>query len=263
MLPGLAGGIMDTTRFDDEQFDRAAVALRNTLNGIAITGAGISVESGIPDFRSANGLWSRYNPSEYATMDAFLDNPDKVWNMWYELADTLKGVKPNSAHYALAKLEEMGHIKAVITQNIDALHSHAGSKTVIEYHGNADTMVCPACSRRRGMDLSQRALGAPRCECGGYMKPDVVLFGEIIPEYALKTSERLARGCDVLIVVGTSATVYPAASLPYLAKEGGATVIECNTETTAFTNAVTDIFLQGLAGETLPELVRRVEEANV
>lgn len=253
---------MNTFEFDDALYEQAADVVRNTLNGIAITGAGISVESGIADFRSADGLWARYDPAEYATMDAFLYNPDKVWEMWYELADTLKDVKPNPAHYALARLEEMGHIKAVITQNIDALHHHAGSKTVIEYHGNADTIVCPACSRRRPMDLSQRALGAPRCECGGYMKPDVVLFGEIIPEYALQTSERLARGCDVLIVVGTSATVYPAASLPYLAKEGGATVIECNTEPTAFTNTVTDFFLQGPAGLTLPELVRRVAKAQ-
>ena len=245
-------------KIDDSLYDQAAAALRNTLNGIAVTGAGISVESGIPDFRSANGLWSKYPPAEYATMDAFLFNPDKVWDMWYELADTLKGVQPNAGHTALAKLEEMGHLKAVITQNIDALHHHAGSKTVIEYHGNADTIVCPACSRRRPMDLSQRALGAPRCECGGYMKPDVVLFGEVIPEYALKTSDMLARGCDVLVVVGTSAQVYPAASLPYIAKESGAKVIECNTERTSFTDTVTDFFLQGPAGKTLPELVRRV-----
>ena len=250
---------MSDVTFDDALYAAAAKALHGTLNGIAITGAGISVESGISDFRSAGGLWSRYPPNEFATMDAFLDNPDKVWDMWYELAETLKGVRPNPAHFALARLEELGHVKAVITQNIDALHHHAGTKTVIEYHGNADQVVCPACKRRRAMDLSQRALGAPRCECGGYMKPDVVLFGEIIPEYAMKTSERLARGCDVLLVIGTSATVYPAASLPYLAKESGANVIECNTEKTAFTNTVTDFFLEGPAGRTLPELVRRVE----
>lgn len=245
---------------DETLLREAAELLRGTLNGIAVTGAGISVESGIADFRSIDGLWSRYEPSEYATMEAFLYNPDKVWDLWYELAETLKGVKPNPAHYALARLEELGHIKAVITQNIDALHHHAGSRTVIEYHGNADTMVCPACSRRRPMDLSQRVLGAPRCECGGYMKPDVVLFGEAIPEYAMTTSERLARGCDVLVVVGTSATVYPAASLPYLAKEGGAKVIECNTERTSFTGTITDVFLQGPAGKVLPEIVRLIEE---
>ncbi|MGI6138185.1 MAG: SIR2 family NAD-dependent protein deacylase [Candidatus Hydrogenedentales bacterium] len=247
------------TQLDVTLLQEAAAALRGTLNGIAVTGAGISVDSGIPDFRSADGLWAKYDPTEYATMDAFLQNPDKVWEMWYALADTLKNVSPNPAHLALAHLEELGHIKAVITQNIDALHHHAGSKTVIEYHGNADTIVCPACNRRRPMDLSQRVLGAPRCECGGYMKPDVILFGEIISEYALTTAERLARGCDVMLVIGTSATVFPAASLPYLAKEGGATVIECNIEPTAFSNTVSDIFLQGRAAVVLPELLKWVE----
>lgn len=249
---------MNTFYFDDKVYDGAAEAVRKTTNVIAVTGAGISVESGVPDFRSANGLWAKYPPQEYATIDAFYYNPDKVWEMWYTLAENLGDVRPNPAHYALAQLEEMGHLKAVITQNIDALHQAAGSKTVIEYHGNADTMICPACKRRRPMDLSQRVLGAPRCECGGYMKPNVVFFGEVIPEYALNTSDRLARGCDVLIVVGTSAQVYPAASLPYVAKESGATIIECNTEMTAFTPTVTDFFLQGPAGTTLPELVRRI-----
>lgn len=236
--------------------------LLDTTNAIAVTGAGISVESGIPDFRSAGGLWSRYPPHEFATMDAFFDNPDKVWTMWYELAEQLGDVKPNPAHQALAELESMGHVQAVITQNIDALHQHAGSKTVIEYHGNADQIVCPACGRRRPMDLSQRVLGAPRCECGGYMKPDVILFGEVIPEYALHTSDMLARGCNVLLVVGTSAQVYPAASLPYVAKECGALVIECNTENTSFTHTVTDIFLKGPAGKSLPKLVARMKEMN-
>jgi len=239
-------------------YEKAAEIVRNTINAIAVTGAGISVESGIPDFRSAGGLWTRYPPDQYATMNAFMNDPDKVWEMWYELADTLKDIKPNPGHYALAKLEQLSHLKAIITQNIDALHQHAGSNTVIEYHGNADQIACTACFRHRKMDLSHRTLGAPRCECGGVMKPDVVLFGEAIPEYAMKTSDRLARGCDVLIVVGTSAQVYPAASLPYLAKENGAIIIECNTEPTSFTQVITDIFLQGRAGETLPKLVEHV-----
>lgn len=246
------------TTHDNNVYERAAEVVRTTTNAIAVTGAGISVESGIPDFRSAGGLWTKYPPEQFATMDAFLSDPDKVWEMWYELAATLQDVKPNPGHYALATLEQQTHLKAVITQNIDALHQHAGSNTVIEYHGNADQVACTACFRHRKMDLSQRALGAPRCECGGVMKPDVVLFGETIPEYPLKTSDMLARGCDVLIVVGTSAQVYPAASLPYLAKENGATIIECNTEPTDFTKVITDIFLQGPAGETLPKLVEQV-----
>ncbi len=247
---------------DDALLERAAELIRGTTNAIAVTGAGISVESGIPDFRSAHGLWARYPPDQFATMDAFLRDPDKVWEMWYELAENLQGVKPNPGHYALAELEKMGHIKAIVTQNIDALHQHAGSKTVIEYHGNTDQIACTACFRHRKMDLSHRALGAPRCECGGVMKPDVVLFGEVIPEYALRTSDMLARGCDALIVVGTSAQVYPAAGLPFLAKESGAAVIECNTEPTNFTNVITDVFLQGPAGETLPKLVERVKSVT-
>lgn len=247
---------------NDDIFVKAADVLRKTTNAIAVTGAGISVESGIADFRSPAGLWSKYPPEEYATMDAFMRDPDKVWELWYELAETVQGVKPNPAHYALAKLEELGHIKAVITQNIDALHHHAGSKTVIEYHGNADQIACTACFRHRKMDLSQRALGAPRCECGGIMKPNVILFGETIPDYALKTSDMLAKGCDVLIVVGTSAKVYPAASLPFLAKENGATIIECNIEPTSFTQVITDYFLEGCAGETLPKLVDYVTEKH-
>ncbi|MCK5861824.1 MAG: NAD-dependent deacylase, partial [Candidatus Hydrogenedentes bacterium] len=207
-------------------YEKAGQILANTTNAIAVTGAGISVESGIPDFRSADGIWTRYPPEQFATITAFNEDPDKVWEMWYELADSLQGVKANPGHHALAKLEELGHIKAVITQNIDALHQQAGSNTVIEYHGNASQIACTSCFRHRDLDLSHRAQGAPRCECGSAMKPDVVLFGEAIPEYALKTSDMLAHNCDALIVVGTSAQVFPAASLPYLAKENGATIIE-------------------------------------
>ena len=134
---------------DDSVYVKAADAIRKTMNAIAVTGAGISVESGIPDFRSPGGLWTKYPPDQYATMDAFFKDPDKVWDMWYELAESLKGVKPNPGHYALAKLEQMGHIKAVITQNIDALHQHAGSNTVIEYHGNADQIAVPYASPSR------------------------------------------------------------------------------------------------------------------
>ncbi len=239
-------------------YEQAAAALKTARRAVAVTGAGISVESGIPDFRSADGLWSRFPPDEYATIDAFYADPDKVWEMWYALAENLRDVAPNPAHFALAELEDLGVLKAVITQNIDALHQHAGNGTVIEYHGNADTLFCPACHRRRGMDLGHRALGAPRCECGGYMKPDVVLFGEMIPQNALHLADSLARSCDVMLVVGTSAQVYPAAGLPRIAKESGALIVECNLEPTDFTRAITDVFLQGPAGQTLPRLLGMV-----
>ena len=244
--------------YAEESYAAAADAIRGANRVVAVTGAGISVESGIPDFRSPGGLWSKYPPQEYATIEAFYDDPDKVWELWYDLAETLQDVRPNPGHYALAELEEMGRLSVVVTQNIDALHHAAGNTSVIEYHGRADTLHCPACHRRRPMDLGHRSLGAPRCECGGYMKPDVVLFGELIPEKALHHADALARNCGVMVVVGTSATVYPAAGLPHIAKESGAFIIECNTEPTQFTRTITDIFLQGPAGITLPRLVDKV-----
>jgi len=241
-----------------DPYEAAAQAIQQSANVIAVTGAGASTESGIADFRSPGGIWERYPAHEYATLDAFLDDPDKVWTLWYELGEALREAKPNAGHYALAKLEELGHLKAVITQNIDNLHFEAGNTAVIEYHGNADRLMCPACHRRRDMDFAHRALGAPRCECGGYMKPDVVLFGELIPPQALLNSQTLAQTCAVLIIVGTSAQVYPAASLPFTAKQHGAFIVECNLQETDFTHSITDAFLQGPAGETLPKLVERV-----
>ncbi|HOQ32133.1 MAG TPA: NAD-dependent deacylase [Candidatus Hydrogenedens sp.] len=246
----------------NELIEKSAELIANSKNVVAVTGAGISVESGIPDFRSEGGLWSRFPPEEYATYEAFLDNPDKVWELFYEIGDTIAKAKPNPAHIALARLEELGHLVAVITQNIDNLHYSAGSKTVVEYHGNAQMLSCTACWRKRPMSLSHRNHGAPRCECGGYMKPDVVLFGEPIPSQALFMGETLAKSCEIMLVVGTSAQVYPAASLPYTAKQWGATIIEFNVHGTPFTESVTDIFIEGPVGQTLPEILKRVEEID-
>lgn len=243
----------------EELFIKAAQVLARRRNAIAVTGAGASVDSGIPDFRSANGIWSRYDPERYATLEAFENDPDQVWEMWYELGEALASAQPNAGHYALAELEAMGLLRTVITQNIDNLHTAAGSASIIEYHGNAHWIRCPACSRRRPFSLDQRMGGAPRCECGSAMKPDVVLFGEIIPGLALYQAEAAAAQCEVMIIVGTSATVYPAAQLPFTAKALGAFVIECNVERTDFTHGISDVFLRGPAALTLPELVRRVQ----
>lgn len=244
----------------NDKLRKAAAAIKKGRLIVAVTGAGASVESGIPDFRSPGGLWTKYPPDEYATVEAFYDDPDKVWVMFYGLGETLINAKPNPGHYALAKLEELGRLHGIITQNIDALHQRAGNAVVIEYHGNAGALVCPACRRRRKMDLAFRNVGAPRCECGGYMKPDVVLFGEEIPPQALIQADTLARTCDVMLVVGTSAHVYPAASLPYAAKRNGAYIIECNTYETDFTRSITDAFLHGPSGQTLPKLVQLVQQ---
>ncbi|HUW62547.1 MAG TPA: NAD-dependent deacylase [Candidatus Bathyarchaeia archaeon] len=243
-----------------DHFREAANALKNARCAVAVTGAGISAESGIPTFRGAGGIWEKYPPSEYATIEAYNENPEKVWKFWLELAKQFKDSKPNPSHYALAELERMGILKAVVTQNVDNLHQDAGSKNVIEYHGNAKWLVCPRCRHRDPLDLSQHGDTPPYCFCGTLMKPDVVMFGEQIPSHALVEAARLAESCDVLLVVGTSAQVYPSAGLPVFAKQNGAYIIEANTETTDFTRTITDAFLPGLAGETLPQLVELIKE---
>ena len=242
-----------------DQFQEAAKAIAQSARTIAVTGAGISAESGIPTFRGAEGVWAKYPPEEYATLDAYEQNPDKVWAFWAELAQSLGDCQPNPGHRALVELEAMGLLASVITQNVDNLHQAAGSRRVIEYHGNARWIVCPRCRHRDPLDLTQHADSPPYCFCGTVMKPDVVMFGEMIPSQALVESARLAETCQVMIVVGTSAQVYPAARLPMLAKQHGAYVIEANTEITDFTNVITDAFLHGPAGETLPKLVEYVK----
>lgn len=240
-----------------DAIERAAAALRNATCAIAVTGAGISSESGIPTFRGEGGIWAKYPPEEFASIDAYVRNPNKVWSFWRELADLVHGCRPNAGHIALAELERMGILRAVVTQNVDNLHQAAGSGRVIEYHGNARRLVCLECHKRRDMDAQNMGEFAPRCPiCMGLMKPEVVMFGEDIPRQARFEAHALVERCDVMLIVGTSAQVYPAAQLPFDAKARGAFIIEANIERTEFTDGVTDAYLQGPAGETLPRLVR-------
>lgn len=239
----------------------AAKILRDAKRAVALTGAGVSVESGIPDFRSPGGLWTRYPPDEYATIDAYRSNPDKVWALWHELGRDLREATPNPGHVALAQLEAAGRLAAVITQNIDNLHQRAGSQRVIEYHGNATELVCLNCGRSEPLNAHAAGDRAPRCSCapGALMKPAIVFFGEMIPPRAAQEAGELARTCDVMLIVGTSASVYPCAGLPFAAKENRATIIECNLEATDYTDRITDVFLQGRAGELLPALCNIVK----
>ncbi|MFN3534576.1 MAG: NAD-dependent protein deacylase [Desulfatiglandales bacterium] len=234
--------------------ERAAQTIAHAKRGIALTGAGISVESGIPDFRSADGLWSRYDPTEYATISAFRRDPEKVWEMLREMEELVVNARPNPAHYALAKLEEVQILKAVITQNIDNLHQMAGSKEVIEYHGNSATLSCLRCGMRYTRE-EKKGEKVPRCDCSMVLKPDVVFFGEPIPVDAMQRSFKLAASCDLLLIVGTSAVVSPANTIPGVAKQAGAKIIEVNLEPTHLTGSITDIFVQGKAGEVLPKIV--------
>ena len=230
---------------------------------IALTGAGISVESGIPDFRSAGGLWSKYDPEEYAHISAFRSNPAKVWNMIKDMMDLVLGAEPNPAHIALAELEQMGLLKSVITQNVDGLHQRGGSREVIEFHGSNQWLVCLGCGyRQEAVSLSLEEI-PPRCpQCSSILKPDVVFFGEPIPPEAQNRSFEQARTCDLVLVVGTSALVYPAAGIPPLAKQNGAKVVEINMEPTPLTGFVSDYLIQGSAGTILPQVVEEIRKQS-
>ncbi|MEK6570352.1 MAG: NAD-dependent deacylase [Bacteroidota bacterium] len=220
-----------------------------------LTGAGISAESGVPTFRGNEGLWKKFKPEELANFDAFIRNPDLVWE-WYSYRKKLIAeVKPNPGHYALAEMEKLFQEFAIVTQNIDNLHRRAGSTRVYELHGNIERNYCIDCGRRFRNEELTLGSSAPHCiDCKGLIRPDVVWFGELLPSDQWELAERAARGADVFFSIGTSAIVYPAASLPLTAKEGGAYIVEINAETTPL-SGVADESLIGKAGEILVRLV--------
>ena len=243
--------------------DAAEVAgiIRRNGGVVALTGAGISVDSGIPDFRSGGGLWERYDPAEYATLSAFKRDPAKVWAFFRELEAPLARARPNRGHLALKDLEERGLLTAVITQNIDNLHTAAGCARVIELHGSTARMRCIGCRAVYARaTVEGLALGwPPACPaCGAPVKPDVVLFEEPLPAEALAAAADAVAGAKVLLTVGTSGLVSPANAIPHAAKRAGATVVEVNLEETVLTAAVTDYFVKGSSSTVLPEIVRLV-----
>ena len=242
----------------NDRIKQAAETVLNFGPVIALTGAGISVESGIPDFRGNNGLWTRYEPSRYATIDAFMNDPAEVWNMLREMDALVNSAKPNPAHIGLGKMEQKGFLQHIITQNVDNLHQAGGSQNVIEYHGNSSYLSCLHCGNKYTM-AEKRQEHLPSCECGRILKPDIVFFGESIPEEALNLSFQLAKKAGTLLVIGTSAQVSPANSIPSVAAGNLAKIIEINKERTWLTNELTDIFLEGEAGEIITGLVALCE----
>lgn len=207
----------------------AARLVHEASNVYAFTGAGVSVESGIPDFRSASGLWSRFDPMEYGTLGAFRRDPEKVWRMLQELVEIVDA-EPNAGHRAMARMEEAGLLSGIITQNIDGLHQKAGSRNVIEFHGSVFRLVCLDCHRKFPLVRFADSL-PPLCpDCSTIMKPDVVFFDEAIPPDALKQAERIVSRADVLIVAGTSCNVMPAALIPLEVHERGGKIVEINPE---------------------------------
>jgi NAD-dependent deacetylase len=233
-----------------------AELIKESKRAVAFTGAGISVESGIPDFRSKGGLWERFDPMEYATIRAFKKDPAKVWGMLKEMDRILVRARPNPAHCALAEMEKRGLLLGVITQNVDNLHQAAGSVNVIEYHGNAHRFVCTNCKGswpREALDFEQLPL---YCFCGGLIKPDVVFFGEPIPEEAMYKANALVLAADLVLIIGSSMEVAPANVLPQVAKETGAIIVENNLEHTRMSRFLTDYFLPGAAGVVWPEVMK-------
>jgi NAD-dependent deacetylase len=223
---------------------------------VALTGAGISAESGIPTFRSKGGLWEKFDPTVYASIEMFHKDPSKYWSIRGEFIRNYDAYQPNAGHNALAELETMGLLRHVITQNIDGLHRKAGSRGVTEIHGSLREIFCVRCGKEyRAPGIPDGA--PPRCACGGVLKPNTVLFGESLPPLAMETAWRESGGCRVMLVIGTSAVVQPAASLPYVAKEHGAAVVEVNIER-AFSSS--DYFLRGQAGTVLPELLSAIKK---
>lgn len=228
-------------------------------NIAVLTGAGISAESGIVTFRGKDGLWDRFDPDEVATPGAWQRDPLKVWNFHHDLLLAISDTEPNAAHIALAEMEDHFEEFHVITQNIDQFHQDAGSKNVIELHGNAWRLKCI----REGTTTTDFTLPLkelpPRCSCGSFLRPDVVWFNEPLPAAALEAAFELAKRCQVMFVIGTSAYVQPAASLPFVAHDNGAAIFEFNLEPTPHTHLALYSFF-GKAGETLPRFWEAIKQ---
>ncbi len=222
---------------------------------VVLTGAGVSTESGIPDFRSASGIWAQYDPMEYASIWAFEADPRKVWEFYARRLGVLVEAQPNPAHLALAELERRGLVAAVVTQNIDTLHERAGSRDVVEVHGSIRTSSCHTC--RLGVPMAEvvARLPLPTCEaCGGPLKPDVVMFGEAMPERETKRAFRLAREAALLLVVGSSLEVHPVAALPEETLAAGGALAIVNRGPTPY-DADATLTIDGSAGEVLAAVV--------
>ena len=240
---------------------RAAQDLAAANNVAALTGAGISVESGIPPFRGKGGLWEKIDPMEFAHIDAFRRDPAKVWHVLIkEMKEVVDAARPNPAHTSLVKLEQAGKMGTIITQNVDGLHQMAGSTDVIEFHGNFAWLRCITCDHRVETVEVDMIEIPPRCDCGGIYRPECIFFGEMIPPEHLARSQMVASQCDVMLVMGTSAVVQPSAYIPVISKESGATVIEINPERTPLSGSVSDYLIMGKAGEVASRIVAELEQ---
>ncbi len=250
----------------EESIERAVQLIRHSHHMVAFTGAGHSTPSGIPDFRSPHsGLWEKHNPMLVASIWAFRLSPKTFYDWIRPMVELLLNAPPNPAHVALAELEEMGYLKAIITQNIDNLHQRAGSRRVLELHGHMREATCIRCYKELPIDsmMTQSVLDGriPHCRCGGVLKPNVILFGEQLPIRVYNQAVSEARRCDVILVAGSSLEVAPAADLPFLAVESGAKAIIVNLQPTAL-DAYADVVIHGDVAEILPRFAQAVSTAG-
>ncbi|OLN26284.1 NAD-dependent protein deacetylase of SIR2 family [Desulfovibrio sp. DV] len=245
----------------EKALDKAAAMIGRAGSVLALTGAGVSVASGIPDFRSPGGLWERHDPMAVATAEALARQPDRVWAFLREVLAMVDAARPNPAHLALARLEAAGKLTGIVTQNIDGLHQAAGSRNVVEFHGGVNHFACMGCGLWHDPAVARRLLPRAlpwRCEaCGGVVRPDIVFFGETIPLDALDKSGQLAFAADVIVVAGTSGEVAPANCLPREVKARGGGVVEINLTESAY-KGLADVCIAAPAEIALPALADRV-----
>ncbi len=232
-------------------------AVDNSETIVALTGAGMSVESGIAPFRGKGGLWEKFDPEEYAHVNAFKREPEKSWMLFRLQYNEISKARPNPGHEALVKLEEHG-LSAVITQNVDGLHKN---KEVVELHGNIQRAYCTGCNMDYNTVDFVGKEKSINCKCGAVVRPDVVLFGEPLSNSVLSRAWELSSRCDLMLVIGTSAVVQPAASLPLVAKNSGSMVVELNLEHTPLTNRIADLSIFKKAGEILPVILDRLRHS--
>jgi NAD-dependent deacetylase len=239
----------------NDSYKNVAELMAAQKNCVVLSGAGISAESGIPTFRSKGGLWDKCDPTVYASIEVFRKDPSKYWEIRGDFIKNYDRFQPNAAHRALSELEKMGIVRQVITQNIDGLHKKAGSQNVIEIHGSLREIYCLQCNKEY---LAPRVPegSPPYCACGGVLKPNTVLFGEQLPPHALEKASLESQTCEIMLVIGTSAVVYPAASLPSIAKQHGAKIIEINIEH-AFSEA--DVVILEQAGTAMTRLLDEIK----
>jgi NAD-dependent deacetylase len=251
----------------DEKIGRVAGMIAEAKNVVVFTGAGVSTESGIPDFRSPGGIWTKFDPEDF-TIDKFLTSPETRRKQWRFLlsGDLFRDARPNTAHEAIAELERLGRLDCVITQNIDNLHRKAGNDPakVFELHGNMRWIRCLDCGERYPLEEILHQNGAseevPVCgRCSGILKPDVIFFGEALPEETLQEATRRASRCDLLIVVGSSLVVYPAAYMPLYAKQAGGLLVIVNIDATPADKSA-DVVIHASAGETMGRIVTEVRK---